>query len=367
MDSASAEELPVSTTGCRVFPSQPPEFAFPSAAPAEWRLRALQAADGPLTVWDFLTEPDPHEHQEIELRALVGEPSIEPYPHERRECRPWLVIAEQPGRLGAERLAVPRLMPSCEWADEAAAERWHESAWRGEAEPIPTGETVVDARAAQPTKPGRRANQQPVLLARVAVVVACDLHQREPVAIAAERQLDYSASKDSELTARRNVYRDWREGQKLLGGLGGLPWAAFPDGVLPEYWWQTDALSAAIDRWYGHAYQLAYRDQWESPVGTLSPAQEAVYVLLHLRDAEQLRPETLAAARAALETDARASDAQSVDQWVARLVLAARPACPTDPSRALHDLPVLREAWSRVRGDAGLGDDTPSQAPRNRV
>lgn len=148
MPQASDRERAATMTKCRVIPSHPPEFVVPSVPPTEWSLRSLQATDAPLIVWDFLTEPEPHQHHKMELRALVGDPSIEPYPHQRGECRPWLVIAEQPGRFGAERFAVPRLMPSCEWADEAAAERWHESAWRGEAEPIPTSETVIDARAA---------------------------------------------------------------------------------------------------------------------------------------------------------------------------------------------------------------------------
>lgn len=191
-----------------------------------------------------------------------------------------------------------------------------------------------------------------MLLARVAVVVACDLHQRELVAIAAERQLDYCTAEDPERTtrqvlkiegrrqkaqeaARQSAYRDRREGRKLLRELGGLPWAAFPNGKLTDRWWQSEEFAAALDVWYGHAYQLAYRDGWERPVGMLSPAQEVVYVLLHLRDGPQLRPETTADARAALEDDARASDAWSVDQWVARLVLAVRPGCPPRPRTSL--------------------------------
>ncbi len=353
MSPASTKDPPASTTGCRVFPSHPPEFAIPSVPPAEWSLRALQATDAPLTVWDFLTEPEPHQHHKVELGALVGDPSIEPAPHQGDECRPWLIVAEQPGPFGAERFAVPRLMPSCEWADEVAANEWHESAWRREAEPIPTGQTVIDARAAQPSRRGRPANQPSVVLARLAVVIARDLQGRTPKAVASERE----TPRDDPANARQNAYRDWREGQKLLGRLGGLPWAAFPNGKLTDRWWQSEEFAAALDVWYGHAYQLAYRNQWERPVGTLSPAQHVVYVLLGLRDGQQLRPETLAAARAALEDDARASDARtSEDQWVARLVLAARLGSRPDPWQVLFDHPVLHEAWSRVCDDGGLSD-----------
>jgi len=294
-------------------------LAIPSAAPAVWPCAGV---DG-LVVWDFLGEPDPHR---------VG------------QRRPWLLVNDRPGPFGAERFAVPRLVPSCEWADQAASDSWHEDAFRGVMAPIPTHETVIDARAAQPSQRGRRANERSVLLARIAVVIECDLRQRSTRDLARERE----TSGEDAGTAQRNVRRDRQEGRKLLAGLGGLPWAAFPGGELAERWWQSEKFAADLDRWCWHASLLAYRDKWERPVHALSPAQEVVYRLLRLPDGQRLRPETLAVARATLEVDAGASDALSVDQWVARLELAARPGC-VDPHQVLHDFPVLREAWSNAR------------------
>ena len=353
-----------------MFPSHPPRFVSPSVPPAVWSLRAIHATDGSLTVWEFLTEPEPHQHHERELHAVVGNFPVRPHEQRPEECRPWLVISERVGLLGVERFAVPRLMPSCEWANEAAANAWHEAAFRGEATPISTRQTIIDARAAQPSRSGRPANQQSVLSTRVATVCACDLERRIPAAIAADRQLDYSKTNTTQNwhenaerrrktyeAARQSVYRDLKEGRKLLAQLGGLPWAAFPDGKLTDRWWQTEGFAAALEVWYGHAYQLAlaYRDGWERPVGTLSPAQHVVYVLLRLRDRHQLPPTTLALAQAHLEDDARASDAHSHIEWVAGLLLAASPGFRFDPEQFARCHPVLQEAWSRAHA---AGEDS---------
>lgn len=321
MHEALTNEHAGSTTGYLVIPSHPREFLIPSAPPAEWSFRAIDE----VVVWEFLIEPDPHR---------------------RGERPPWLVIDEQQGPFGVERLAVPRLIPSCEWVNPAAADQWHESAWRGEAVPIPACEAAIDARDAEPFHRGRRANESPILRVRLAVVIDCDLRQRSPSAIACERKL---APLDEE-NARRNVYRDRQEGRSVAARLGGLPWAAFPNGRLPERWWQAEEFAAALGQWHWHASQLAYREKWERPVHTLSPAQEVVYNLLRLSDGQCPRPETLAVARARLVADARASDARSVDQWVARLESAARPGC-VDPHGLLHHFPVLREAWASRRAE----------------
>jgi hypothetical protein len=308
-------------------------------APAEWSERAVKAmgAENRLIVWAFVAEPQPH------LR-------------ERRP--PWLVIAgSESGPFGAERFAVPRLVPSCEWADKAEIDQWHELAMKGEAKPIATDETVTSALAAQPRRQGRRANPALILARRLDVVVACDLHQRPVADIADERLADYSKAKDPERFALRSVERDRQDGRRLLAEQGGLPWVAFPNGKLPEGWWLRGEFADALHQWDHHACQLAYRDRWEQLRGVLSPAQEVVYRFLGCqREGQRLRPESLTLAQAILEDDARASDAFCVEQWVVRLVLAARPGCPADPARALFDHPVLSEAWSRVHGDAGLHD-----------
>ena len=202
-------------------------LAIPSGSPVVWPWRVV---DG-LVVWEFLGEPDPHR---------------------RRQRRPWLVIDEETGPFGVERFAVPRLVPSCEWADQTAIDAWHEDALRGVAAPIPTDETVIDARAAQPTERGRRANTEPILLARLAVVIECDLRQRSRSDLARERE----TTREKAGTAKRNVSRDHRAGQELLWELGGLPWAAFDDGKLADRWWQCKNFAAALDRWCWHALLL---------------------------------------------------------------------------------------------------------------
>ncbi len=287
-------------------------------------------AESRLIVWGFLAEPQPH----------------------LRERRPrWLVIAGPgPGPFGAELFAVPQLVPSCEWADAVAIDQWHNLAMKGEADPIATDETIINALAAQPRRKGRKANQPSVLTRRLSVVVACDLHQRSAAAIADERLSDYAKTKEPERFARRSVERDQQDAQRLLAEQRGLPWVAFPDGKLPEHWWRTAAFADALDQWDRQACQLAYRDRWERVRGVLSPAQKVVYSFLGCqRKGQRLRPESLTLARAALEDDARTSDAFSVDQWVARLGAGAR----FDIHQAMFDFPELQEAWSRVYGDAG--------------
>jgi hypothetical protein len=96
----------------------------PADAPTSW---TLQVVDG-LVVWAFLAASD------------ADEPPL---------CRPWLVVEERPWGLGIERLAVPRLMPQCEWRDKQEYERWHEQAWRRQAIPLRRDETAIGAALAR--------------------------------------------------------------------------------------------------------------------------------------------------------------------------------------------------------------------------
>jgi hypothetical protein len=317
MRAASNQEAPVSRTGIA---------EIPSGGPTEW---SVCAVDG-VIAWEFLIDDGVNESDG------------------RR--RPWLVVSEQPGPFGAQRLAVPRLVPQCEWQDDEARQTWHEQAWRGEAVPVVAVETVLDAREATPVRLGRRANAPAILPERLAVTVECDLRDAHLPSLAIVSAL---RSTDEQSSLRR-VSRYRQEGRKLLFELGGLPWAAFPTGKLPARWWEASEFAGALDRWRWHAFELWYRDKWEPPRHALSRAQETVYLLLRLQDAQSLSPESRAVARATLEADVRESDALSIDQWVARLESAARPGC-VDPHQLLHDFPVLREAWTSVRSTRSAG------------
>jgi hypothetical protein len=208
----------------------------------------------------------------------------------------------------------------------------------------------------------------------LAVTVECDLRGRAPSTVAdnlkPQRQRqplkDVASSavpaelerrRRDEQNAHRDARRDRQKCRRTLWEYGGLPWAAFPGGALPARWWEAQEFAAALARWEWHASLLAYRHKWGQPTPVLSPAELVVYVFLRLRgelgcpprpQPQQLRPETLALARATLEADARASDAFNVVQWVARLESAARPGC-VDPHQLMFDYPELPQAWSKAR------------------
>jgi len=214
-------------TGFHVIPSYPREFQVPSGPPTDWGLAAFYG----LIVWGFLVEPDPHQHE---------------------QSPPWLVIDTQPGPLGAERFAVPRLVPQCEWADEAAGEPWHESAWNGEAVPLTGTQTIVEVLDVEPIARGRRPNPPYVLQRRIAITLERDLQGRSMPDIARDHKLN----PDDKVGADRLARRFGQKGRKLLSEHGGLPWAAFADGRLPRHWWQTAQFADALDRWHMHGSQL---------------------------------------------------------------------------------------------------------------
>jgi hypothetical protein len=92
-----------------------------------------------------------------------------------------------------------------------------------------------------------------------------------------------------------------QEIRRLLAKQGGLPWAAFPNGNLPDPryadpWWQTAKFAESVEWWRWHAELLAYRDRWEQPP-ELSPQQAH---LILMRNEPHLRPETRAILRTAL-------------------------------------------------------------------
>jgi hypothetical protein len=149
----------------------------------------------------------------------------------------------------------------------------------------------------------------------------------------------------------RSVQRLARNGRKVLASAGGLPWAAFENGTLPDRWWCHDAFAAALVTWQGHARQLAYRARWEDPPSSMSMAERAVYLLVAAeRDGSTLRSETAAIARAVLGDDASRSDAPDVNQWVARLERVATPGCDSHPGELIARFPMLQQEWDRARG-----------------
>ena len=136
MAQESTQERSPSTTGFHVIPSHPPAFEIPLVAPAEWERTSREGHGG---------------REQTDRVGLRGRAAAAP----PGEATTWLVIAgSESGPFGAERFAVPRLVPSCEWADKAEIDQWHELAMKGEAKPIATDETVTSALAAQPRRAG---------------------------------------------------------------------------------------------------------------------------------------------------------------------------------------------------------------------
>ena len=328
-------------TGYAVIPSHDASISIPATPPSHWALRTF---DG-LIVWGFLIEPDPRE---------------------RGERPPWLVVAEQPGVLGMEKLAVPRLMPECEWETEASADAWHRRAFDGSATPVRCEESAIESYLQGPSARGRRISRKNPVEVAVGHDLRCrtvpdiverrvprdpDFHELEERGLPRGHLEELrNRSKRKRENERRNVYRDLQTGRELLAALGAVPWVAFERGRLPNGWWHDGRFFDALVRWHRHSVQLGYRAMWEEPPQLLSPGERAVYVLLASRaDGNALRPETMALVRAALEDDARATDAFTEDQWVARLDSAARPGRQPSPVQVLVDFPVLHDAWSRVR------------------
>ncbi len=290
--------------------------------PPPWSCRVV---DG-LVVWDFL--PD----------------SWEPLP--------WLVIHEQQGPFGLERVAIPRLVQRDKYAAET--EKAVDKALAGEAVPslqVVTVEALVEAEREAAT--ARTANEPPTLARRLAVLLVADLYGRSIEEIARWTADDpglegidkWSALVDRQRrNAKRRAEHDRSMARKLVGRFGGLPFAAFPDGKLPKGWWHAPEVVAALDVWRRTSLPSAVtmpRPEW--------PSARRVVALLRCRHDDgqpPLPPETMAVARDVLERDARASDARtSVEQWVMRLGF-------SDPWKVLdeelNEYPVLGEAWARA-------------------
>lgn len=98
-------------------------------------------------------------------------------------------------------------------------------------------------------------------------------------------------------TCRRQISRDRKAGRAGHAIDGVLPWAAWPDGDIPDGWWREPMFGEAVDRWQAEAV-ARYPAPSERPAlrEHLHQALDAVAAVSNVRDRARQVADTMSTA-----------------------------------------------------------------------